>query len=297
MIDVMAPRPIWKGYLKLSLVSCAVALYSATSTADRIRFHIINRKTGNRIHHEVVDAETGDPVEDEDQVKGFEIEKGRYVLIDDEELDEVALESTHTIEIEAFVPREEVDEIFLDGSYYVAPLDDVAIEAFTVIREAMRKENVVGLARVVLYRRERLLMLAPRGKGLMATVLRYRNEVRDEKKYFADIPKEKISADMLDLATHIIKSKQAHFEPEKFKDRYEAALADLIKAKDEGKTPPKPPAPRHDNVINLMDALRRSVKSEQREAGTHRAQGSSKRPRKAHAKRRTSSPRRLKRAS
>jgi DNA end-binding protein Ku len=295
----MAPRPIWKGYLKLSLVSCAVALYSATSTADRIRFHIINRKTGNRIHNEVVDAETGDPVEDEDQVKGFEIEKGRYVLIDDEELDEVALESTHTIEIEAFVPREEVDEIFHDGSYYVAPIDDVAAEAFTVIREAMRKENVVGLARVVLYRRERLLMLAPRGKGLMATVLRYRNEVRDEKKYFADIPKEKISADMLDLATHIIKSKLAHFDPDKFKDRYETALAELIKAKDQGTTPPKPPTPRHDNVINLMDALRRSVKSEQRESSAHRVQGSGKRPRarKAPAKRRASSHRRLKRAS
>lgn len=295
----MAPRPIWKGYLKLSLVSCAVALYSATSTADRIRFHIINRKTGNRIHNEVVDAETGDPVEDEDQVKGFEIEKGRYVLIDDDELDEVALESTHTIEIEAFVPRDEVDEIFLDGSYYVSPNDDVAVEAFTVIREAMRKENVVGLARVVLYRRERLLMLAPRGKGLMATVLRYRNEVRDEKKYFTDIPKEKISADMLDLATHIIKSKQAHFDPDKFKDRYETALAELIKAKDQGKTPPKPPAPRHDNVINLMDALRRSVKSEQRETSAHRAQRSGKQPRarKAQSKRRTSSNRRLKRAS
>jgi len=268
----MAPRPNWKGYLKLSLVACPVALYSATTTSDRVRFHIINRKTGNRVHNLIVDAETGDPVEEEDRVKGFEVRKGEHILVEDEELEDVALESTHTIEIEAFIPRQEVDEIYLDESYYIVPTGGgVADEAFTVIREAMKKEDVVGLARVVLYRRERLLMLQPRGKGLMATALRYRNEVREEDKYFSDIPKERISADMLELATHIVKSKTAHFDPDKFKDRYEEALGALIKAKGAGRSPPKPPAPRRDNVINLMDALRRSVQSGKGGASSARA--------------------------
>src|SRR5882672_10734308 len=161
----MAPRPNWKGYLKLSLVSCSVALYSATTTSGRIRFNIINRKTGNRVRNLVVDAETEEPVEQDDRVKGYEVEKNEYVLVEDEELDDVALESTHTIDIEAFVPRDEVDELYLDESYYIVPNDKVAYEAFAVIREAMRQEDLVGLARIVLYRRERLLMLQPSGNG------------------------------------------------------------------------------------------------------------------------------------
>ena len=184
----MAPRPNWKGYLKLSLVSCSVALYSATTTSDRIRFNIINRKTGNRVRNLVVDAETEEPVEQEDRVKGYQVEKGQYILLEDKELDEVALESTHTIDIDSFVPRDEVDQLYLDESYYIVPNDKVAYEAFAVIREAMRTENLVGLARVVLYRRERILMLQPRGKGVMATALRYRSEVRAEKSYFSEIP-------------------------------------------------------------------------------------------------------------
>src|SRR3954471_24048943 len=176
----MAPRANWKGYLKLSLVSCAVALFPATSTSERVRFNIINRETGNRVRYDVVDAETGDEVPKEDRVKGYKIAGNSYVLLDEEELDAVALESTHTIDIESFVPRDEVDEMYLDESYYLAPNDKVAYEAFAVIREAMKKENLVGLARVVLYRRERILMLQPRGKGLMATALRYKAEVRAE---------------------------------------------------------------------------------------------------------------------
>ena len=278
----MTPRPNWKGYLKLSLVACPVALYSATSTSDRVRFHIINRKTGNRVHNVIVDAQTGDLVEDGDRVKGFEVRKGEHILIEDEELDEVALESTHTIEIEAFIPRQEVDEIYLDESYYIVPTGGgVADEAFMVIREAMKAEDVVGLARVVLYRRERLLMLQPRGKGLMATALRYRNEVREEDRYFADIAKEKIPADMIDLATHIVKSKITHFDPDRFRDRYEEALAALIRAKGAGKSPPKPPAPRRDNVINLMDALRRSVRADKGESSVraHKRKATSARKR------------------
>ena len=260
----MAPRPNWKGFLKLSLVSCAVALYSATSTSQRIRFNIINRKTGNRIRNDVVDAETGQPVEPEDRVKGYQIDKGQYVLVEDDELDNVALASTHTIDIEEFVPVSEVDRIYLDESYYIVPQDDVAEEAFAVIREAMRKEDLAGLARVVIYRREHLLLLRPRGKGLLATALRYRTEVRDEHDYFDDIPNVKVPADMLKLAAHILETKKGHFDPAKFEDRYETALNALIKAKRAGKAPPVLAEPRPSNVINLMDALRRSAQGDRR---------------------------------
>jgi DNA end-binding protein Ku len=256
----MAPRPTWKGYLKLSLVSCSIAMYTATSTAGRIRLHIINRETGNRIRNQAIDAESGDVVEDENKVKGYEVEKGQYVLLEDEELDEVALESTHTLDIESFIDRDEVDEIYLDESLYIVPNDEVAYEAFAVIRDAMRKKKMVGLGRVVMHRRERLLMLQPRGKGIVATALRYKAEVRNEKTYFDDIPAIKVPNDMLQLAEHILQQKRGQFDPERFEDRYEQALTALIKAKHAGKEPPSAPTPQPSNVINLMDALRRSVK-------------------------------------
>lgn len=279
----MAPRPNWKGFLKLSLVSCAVAMYSATSTSQRTRFNIINRKTGNRIRNETVDSETGDPVEQEDRVKGYKLDTDQYLLIDEEDLDNVALESTHTIDIEEFVPMAEVDRIYLDESFYLVPQDDVAQEAFAVIREAMSKEDLAGLARVVVYRRERLLLLRPRGKGLLATALRYTNEVRDEKDYFDDIKDIKVPADMLKLAVHILDTKKGHFDPEKFEDRYETALLDMIKAKQAGKKPPVVSEPSRGNVINLMDALRRSAKAERsapaaRTAPKRKAAVSRKRP-------------------
>jgi len=220
----MAPRPTWKGYLKLSLVSCAVAMYTATSTSSRIRLNIINRETGNRIRNQAIDSETGDVVESENKVKGYEVD-GRYVLLEDEELDEVALESTHTIDIESFVPRSEVDEIYLDESFYIVPNDDVAYEAFAVIREAMKKKDMVGLGRVVMHRRERLLMLQARGKGITATALRYKPEVRKEDTYFDEIPATKVPQDMLQLAEHILEQKKGHFDPSKFEDRYEDALS------------------------------------------------------------------------
>jgi len=296
----MAPRPNWKGYLKLSLVSCSVALYSATSTNQRIRFNIINRATGNRVHNQVVDAETEEPVEQEDRVKGYQVEKNRYVLVEDDELDKVALESTHTIDIESFVPRSEVDEIYIDESYYIAPNDKVAYEAFAVIREAMKKEDLVGLARVVLYRRERILMLHPRGKGLMATALRYRNEVRDEEDYFSDIPDVKVPADMLDLAVHILESKKADFDPDRFEDRYEDALVTLIKAKQAGKPVPKLAEAKPSNVINLMDALKRSVNAEKNAPKNppRRQTPPSRRATRSGPSRRTANPKtRAKRAS
>jgi DNA end-binding protein Ku len=258
----MAQRANWKGYLKLSLVSCGVALFPATTTRDRVRFNVINRATGNRVRYEVVDSETGEPVPQEDRVKGYKIAKDGYVLLEEEELDNVALESTHTIEIESFVDRDEVDELYLDESYYLVPDDKVSYEAFAVIREAMREQNLVGIARVVLYRRERLLMLSPRDKGIMGTALRYNNEVRDADAYFDDIPNVKISKETLQLAEHILDTKRAKFDPSKFEDRYESALKKLIAAKQAGRKPPSAPPPQPGNVINLMDALRRSVAGE-----------------------------------
>jgi DNA end-binding protein Ku len=263
----MAPRANWKGYLKLSLVSCAVALFPATSTSQRVRFNILSRKTGHRVRYEVVDAETNDPVPDEDRVKGYKVEDNAYVFVEEEELDKVALESTHTIDIESFVPRNEVDAIYLDAPYYLVPDDRIAQEAFAVIRDAMQKENMVGLARVVLNRRERILMIEPRGRGLLATTLHYKNEVRKDAVYFEDIPDIKITPDMLELAVHIVGTKTAHFDPAKFEDRYEQALAELIQSKRAGETIVAKPAPQPSNVVNLMDALRRSVQSERPPAG------------------------------
>jgi DNA end-binding protein Ku len=293
MGSIMAPRANWKGYLKLSLVSCGVALFPATTTRDRVHFNVINRETGHRVRYQVVDAETGEEVPQEDRVKGYKVGKDEYVLLTEEELDEVALESTHTIEIESFVAREEVDELHLDESYYLVPDDKVGNEAFAVIRDAMREQGWVGIARVVLYRRERLLMLGPHDKGILGTTLRYANEVRDEHDYFDDIPNVKVPKDMLDLATHILETKRAKFDPSKFEDRYESALKRLIAAKRTGKKPPAAPAPAPSNVINLMDALRRSV------AGDHGRASAARGGKRAHArsKRAAAGRKKLKRAS
>jgi DNA end-binding protein Ku len=293
----MAPRPNWKGFLKLSLVSCAVAMYSATSTSQRTRFNIINRKTGNRIRNDIVDAETGQPVEQEDRVKGYKLDNDQYLLVDEEDLDNVALESTHTIDIEEFVPMTEVDRIYLDESFYLVPQDDVAQEAFAVIREAMNKEDLAGLARVVVYRRERLLLLRPRGKGLLATALRYTNEVRDEKDYFDDIEDIKVPADMLKLAVHILDTKKGHFDPGKFEDRYETALLEMIKAKQAGKKPPVVSEPSRGNVINLMDALRRSAKADRSAPATKNGQKSAPKSKTPASRKRPAARRKVKKAS
>jgi DNA end-binding protein Ku len=291
----MAPRPIWKGYLKLSLVSCAVAMYTATSTSSRIRLHIINRETGNRIRNQAIDSETGDVVETENKVKGYELDNGKYVLLEEDELDDVALESTHTLEIESFVQRDEVDEIYLDESFYIVPDGEAAYEAFAVIREAMKKTAMVGLGRVVMHRRERLLMLEPRHKGLAATALRYKPEVRNEDTYFDEIPATRVPNDMLQLAEHILKQKKGHFDPGKFEDRYEHALSALIKAKRAGKEPPAAPEPKASNVINLMDALRRSAGERGGKARGHAGAKSS--GRRTSAKSKTAKHKRLRKAS
>lgn len=259
----MAPRATWNGYLKLSLVSCSVSLFPATTSAERTRFNIINRKTGNRVKRVFIDSETEKVVDSEDQVKGFEAGKGDYLLVEDDEIDEIRIESTHTIDIDRFVPREEVNSRFLNSPYYCAPDDKVAQEAFAVIREAMEKEGKVGIGRLVMARREHMVLLEPLDRGILVTTLRYPYEMRDEKSYFDDIPKVKVSEEMLDLAAHIIDKKSGHFKPDEFEDRYEKALAALVRSKQAGKPPPtSKDVPKPSNVINLMDALKRSVSAE-----------------------------------
>jgi DNA end-binding protein Ku len=258
----MAVRANWKGYLKLSLVSCAVALYPATSSSSRVRFNTLNRATGNRVRQQYVDPETGETVEAEDRVKGYEVAKNSYVIVEDEELEAIRIESTHTIDIESFVPVEQVDKRYLEAPYYLAPDDKVAQEAFAVIRDAMKAKGRAGVARVVISRRERMVLLEPLGKGIMATVLRYPYEVRGEEAYFEDIPDLKLPDEMLDLAAHIIERKSGDFEPTAFEDRYENAVVDLLKSKEAGKPIVAPEAPRPSNVVNLMDALRKSIQSE-----------------------------------
>ena len=211
----MAPRPNWKGYLKLSLVSCPVALYPATTTSERVSFRTLNRATGNRVRRQFVDEQTGEPVESEDQIKGYEVAKDEYIMLEDDELKAVQVESNHTIDIERFVPRAEIDELYFDTPYYLAPTDRVGEEAFAVIREAMRAEKMVGLARVVLFRRERLLMLEPRGKGMVGISLHFANEVHQESGYFEEIPDIELPEEMLDLAKHIIKKMTGKFDPER----------------------------------------------------------------------------------
>ncbi len=259
----MAPRANWKGYLKLSLVSCAVNLYPASSTSSRVSFNTVNRKTGNKVKRQFVDAETGDVVENEDQAKGYPVAKNDYLIVDDDELDKIQIESTHTIDIEKFVPRAEIDPRYYDAPYYIAPGERVGEEAFAIIRDAMRDEQVVGLGRVVIARRERIMMLEPLGKGLLGTALRYGSEVRGEDAYFEDIPDLKLPEEMKELAHVIIERKTGHFRPEEFTDRYEDAVVELIRAKQAGmpaKAPEEPTRP--SNVVSIMDALRKSVAAE-----------------------------------
>src|SRR5271169_1348113 len=257
---VPAVRPYWKGYIKLALVSCPIGLWTASSSGDRVAFRQINKKTGNRLRQQLVDDETREPVEAAEKGRGYEYAKGSYLMIEDHELDAIEIESNHTIEIDSFVPRGEIDERFLDSPYFIAPNEPVGQEAFAVIREAMRGKNMVALGRVVLSKRERVIMLQPWEKGLLGTTLRYPYEVRDSKDYFYDIPDVKIAPDMLTLAEHILKSKETTFDPTKFVDRYEQAVLQLLEKKQEGLPAPEAaPFVAPTNVVSLMDALRRSV--------------------------------------
>jgi DNA end-binding protein Ku len=256
----MAPRANWKGFLRLSLVTCPIALFPATSESEKISFNQINKKTGHRIRYLKVDADTGEEVSNEDIIKGYQVDKDRYLEVTKDELENIALESTRTIEIDEFVPRKEIDDLYLVRPYYIVPDGKVGHDAYAVIRETIRSLDKVALARVVLTSREHVIALEARDKGLMGMLLRYPYEVRDQAEYFDGIEDVNITKDMLDLAKHIVEQKSGHFEPQKFEDHYEAALQDLLAKKQKGQpiaalkktTPP--------NVVNLMDALKASLK-------------------------------------
>ena len=257
----MAPRAYWKGSLKLSLVSCPVALYPASTSVEKTRFHMINKETGNRLKQQMVDAETGDVVDSDQKGRGYELKKGEYVEVEREELEAVQIESNHTIDIDSFVPRDEIDRRYLNHPYYIVPDGKAGVDAFAVIRDAMKDKDRVALARIVLTNREHVIAVEPLGKGLLGTTLRYPYEMRDEDAYFDDIKNPKISKDMIELASHILDTKAAHFDPSKFKDEYEDALKALVRRKASGK--PVKAVEREqkpDNVINLMDALKQSLK-------------------------------------
>src|SRR3954449_11532482 len=255
----MAPRANWKGFLRLSLVTCPVALYPATSDTEKVSFNQINRKTGHRIKYLKVDAETGDEVTSEDIVKGYKVDTDTYIEVTKDELDDIALDSTHTIEIDEFVPKSDIDSRYLIRPYYLVPDGKVGHDAFAVIRETIRSMDKVAIGRVVLTNREHIIALEPLDKGLMGTLLRYPYEVRSEQDYFDGIKDVKVTKDMLDLAKHIVTQKKADFEPEKFEDQYETALIDLINQKRAGKPITPKERPRGENVVDLMEALRRSV--------------------------------------
>src|SRR6266700_5218192 len=258
----MAPRANWKGFLRLSLVTCPVALFPATSDTEKVSFNQINRKTGHRIKYAKVDADTGEEVASDDIMKGYKVDTDTSIEVSKEELDDLALESTHTIEIDEFVPKTDIDNRYLIRPYYLIPDGKVGHDAFAVIRETIRSMNKVAIGRVVLTNREHIIGLEPLDKGLMGMLLRYPYEVRDQKEYFDEIQDVKVTKDMLDLARHIVNQKSGRFEPEKFEDQYETALVDLINQKRAGKpiTPKERPAA--GNVVNLMEALRRSVGKE-----------------------------------
>lgn len=274
----MAPRANWKGFLRLSLVTCPVALYPATSESEKISFNQLNRQTGHRIKYLKVDADTGDEVPNEDIVKGYELEKGQYIEVSKEELEELALESTRTIEIDEFVDKSDIDPRYLIRPYYLRPDGKVGHDAFAVIRETIREMNKVAIGRVVLTNREHIIALEARDKGLIGTLLRYPYEVRDPAEYFDDIQDVRVTKDMLDLAKHIVNQKAGNFEPSKFEDHYETALVDLINQKRAGKVIRPKERPKGENVVDLMDALRQSVG---REATQAKAGKSAKKPRKA----------------
>lgn len=278
----MAPRAYWKGTLKLSLVTCPVALYPATTAVEKTRFHMINAETGNRLRQQMIDEETGDVVESDHKARGYEISKGKYVEVEKEELDAVQIESNHTIDIDSFVPKDEIDQRLLNHPYYIVPDGKAGVDAFAVIRDAMKDRDRVALARIVLTNREHVMAIEPFEKGLLATTLRYPYELRDADDYFDDIKSPKISKDMIELAVHILDTKAAHFDPSKFKDEYETALRKLVKRKASGK-PIKAAEPEEkpSNVVNLMDALKQSVRGKKAPA---------RRPAKSHTRRATRRP-------
>jgi len=256
----MAPRPAWKGYLKLSLVTCAVELTNVVTHSEKVSFRVLNRKTGNTVKRIYVDAETGDPVEDENEIKGYEVDSGEYVHVEEDEIAAVRVESSDMMSLDGFVDKASIQQIYLDTPYYLAPADKVSQDAFAVIRDAMAAKKKAGLARIVLYRRERPVVIEPLGRGMVLTTLRYDNTVRQPDTVFDEIKAVKTDKEMIELAQHIIDKKQAKFDPSKFDDKYEDALLELIRARKAGKKAPKAKAAsKPSNVVNLFDALKKSL--------------------------------------
>lgn len=273
---MVKPRAQWKGHLKLDEITCQVALYSGASTAERTHFHTVNKATGNRVKREFVDEKTGKPVDRDDQVKGYETDRGDYIILEQEEIDAAIPESDKTIRIEAFISCREVDTVYFDKPYYLAPVDRVAQEAFDLLREGMKEKEVAALGSAVLFRRARKLMIRPFGKGIVANTLNFDYEVRSTKEAFGDIPAVKIKKDMLELAGHIIGTMEGEFDPSKFDDRYDAALADLVRAKIEGRPIKAPRKPKPGKVVDLMEALRESAKLAGKKLGKAQAKQSGK---------------------
>ncbi|WP_313198222.1 Ku protein [Rhizobium sp.] len=251
-------RAQWKGFVKFGEVTCGVALYTAASTSDRITFNTINKATGNRVNRVFIDSDTEELVTKEAQTKGFEIENGQYLIIDPDEIAAAIPESDKTLEIEAFIPCTDVDDVYFDKPYYLTP-DKMGSDAFSALRDGMKKSKVAAIARTVLFRRMRTVLIRPHGKGLIATTLNYDYEVRSSKQAFEDMPKIKIEGEMLDLAKHIISTKKGEFDPSAFDDRYEAALGELVKAKIEGKAVPKRKKVEVSKPNDLLAALRESA--------------------------------------
>ena len=255
----MAPRANWKGYLKLGELNCAVALYTAASTSERISFHMINRETGNRLSREFVDSETGKPVDRDEQVKGYEVTSGDYVTLEPEEVAAAVPESDRMLEIGDFVACTDVDDTFFDKPYYLAPADKQSREVYALIREGLKANKVAAIAQTVLFRRVRTLLIRPHGEGLIASTLNYDYEVRPASEAFKDLPKLKLEPELLELASPIIDTKMGKFDPKKFDDRYDEALAELVKAKIEGRKIRKPKPVKETRPADLLEALRRSA--------------------------------------
>ncbi|MBB3236291.1 Ku protein [Phyllobacterium endophyticum] len=261
----MAPRSFWKGYLKLSLVTCPVAMVPATTDNEKVKFHTLNRKTGNRVVSQYVDAVSGKAVDDDEQVKGYQRGEDEYVMLEDAEIDAVGLESTRTIDIEMFVPRDSIDWIWYDKPHYLTPDDPVGEEAFSVIRDAMEATGQVGISRLVMYRRERAVMIEPRDRGIILWTLRYGDEVRDHEAYFGDIKKDKTDSKLMPLVQKLIDERMKPWDPKMVDDPVQDRLLEIIAAKKKGKKRPAKskaePEPAT-NVINIMDALKKSIASE-----------------------------------
>lgn len=279
----MAPRANWKGFLKIAEVTCPVALYSATSSSDRIAFHTLNRATGNRVHRMFIDQETGKPVEKDDQVKGYEVASGEYVMLEPDEVSDAVPFNDKTLAVETFISCHEIDDVYFDKPYYLCPADRNAMEAYGLIRDGLREKKVVALAQTILFRRVRTVLVRAHGDGLIATTLNFDYQVRSAKEAFSELPHLSIKGEMLEFAEHIIKNKKGSFDPSQFDDRYEEALAKLVKAKLEGKKIEPREEPKRDKSVDLMAALRESAGLQDNKTPPEKTESKSKRRSKPKA--------------